>query len=80
MYALPSEKHDRQPAASYTDTASITGTPPFRPSPPTQINSARPDGVYWCPEKTPCIGVGLRSIFDQVGPGATALLVCAVAT
>lgn len=32
-----------------------------------QINSARPDGVYWCPEKTPCIGVGLRSIFDQVG-------------
>ncbi|PRW33197.1 Ribosome production factor 1 [Chlorella sorokiniana] len=30
-----------------------------------KINSARPDGVYWCPEKTPCIGVGLRTIFDQ---------------
>ncbi|PSC71393.1 Ribosome production factor 1 isoform A [Micractinium conductrix] len=28
------------------------------------VNSARPDGVSWCPEKTPCIGVGLRSVFE----------------
>ncbi|KAL4440042.1 hypothetical protein ABPG75_003043 [Micractinium tetrahymenae] len=29
-----------------------------------KVNSARPDGVYWVPEKTPCIGLGLRSVFD----------------
>lgn len=34
-----------------------------------QVNSARPEGVFWVPEKTPCMGVGLRSVFDQVGAG-----------
>ncbi|KAL4423463.1 hypothetical protein ABPG77_005415 [Micractinium sp. CCAP 211/92] len=29
-----------------------------------KINSARPDGVSWVPEKTPCIGLGLRTVFD----------------
>lgn len=29
-----------------------------------KVNSARPDGVYWVPEKTPCIGLGLRTVFD----------------
>ncbi len=50
---------------------------------PHQVNSARPDGVYWCPEKTPCIGVGLRSIFDQAsapfrvrGPGMARQQAC----
>jgi hypothetical protein len=39
--------------------------PPITPPACLQVNSARPDGVSHIPEKTPCIGVGLRSVFDQ---------------